>query len=245
MSATGGWVDLVRAQQEVRDYIKLLDESVKVTTILGLGLTSSDSLARQIEIKTDLMVRLADVFDPEQVGQFRRRAFPGATNPKLTAAISLLGQLETADIGGQILTSGADFIATLHPWIQDTAAPLWRDGHRAAAVDRAASALFDTYLPRKLGRSRAKSARDTITQAFSTEPPKSDWPRLRLPGLEQGTPSWQSAHEGAMHFGQGCAEAIRNLAVHGDDDLEQAALEALASLSLLARWIERAERIEK
>lgn len=43
-----------------------------------------------------------------------------------------------------------------------------------------------------------------------------------------------------MSFGQGCMKRIRNLYVHGHEPSEDEALEALAALSLLARWIDEA-----
>jgi hypothetical protein len=44
-----------------------------------------------------------------------------------------------------------------------------------------------------------------------------------------------------MFFGKGCAKGIRNVTAHGSQPDEQLALEALASLSLLARWIDEAQ----
>lgn len=60
-----------------------------------------------------------------------------------------------------------------------------------------------------------------------------------------GTKAWTNAHEGAMHYGRGCMMRIRNLVEHHHDELpEQEALECLASLSLLARWIDEAVVVE-
>lgn len=48
-----------------------------------------------------------------------------------------------------------------------------------------------------------------------------------------------------MHYGRGCMMRIRNLVEHHHDELpEQEALECLASLSLLARWIDEAVVVE-
>ena len=45
-----------------------------------------------------------------------------------------------------------------------------------------------------------------------------------------------------MHFGRGCAQGIRNLNAHGTGELpKQEALEYLAALSVLARWVEACE----
>ncbi|MYE61489.1 MAG: hypothetical protein F4235_05505 [Candidatus Dadabacteria bacterium] len=72
--------------------------------------------------------------------------------------------------------------------------------------------------------------------------------RLRFPHIEELTSdgrrnkSWTSAHQGAMNFGQGCALSIRNLNAHGTRELpEQEALEYLAALSVLARWVDECD----
>jgi hypothetical protein len=91
-----------------------------------------------------------------------------------------------------------------------------------------------------IGR-RDISEADLIRQAFSPEQPNRG-PRLRFPG-DRTSQSWKSSQQGAMDFGAGCFEAIRNPAAH-DDDLdwsEQQALEYLAAFSILARWIESSE----
>jgi len=52
--------------------------------------------------------------------------------------------------------------------------------------------------------------------------------------------SWISQHEEARFFGMGRAQLIRNLVTHGAQPDERAALAQLASPSLLARLIDRA-----
>ncbi len=71
---------------------------------------------------------------------------------------------------------------------------------------------------------------------------KANEPRLRIPNLEGGEDTHRSAHEGALHFGRGCFMAIRNIVTHTlTQPEEQPGLEALAALSVLARWIDAAE----
>ena len=54
--------------------------------------------------------------------------------------------------------------------------------------------------------------------------------------------SGTSAPLGAMDFGRGCAEGIRNMNAHGTRELPaQEALEYLAALSVLARWVDTAQ----
>ena len=45
-----------------------------------------------------------------------------------------------------------------------------------------------------------------------------------------------------MHLGMGCAQGIRNPQTHPSDDItEQEALEQLAALSVLARWVDECD----
>ena len=88
-------------------------------------------------------------------------------------------------------------------------------------------------------------------EMFSVKDPTSSTPRLRFQQYdrEKEEATWKSAHEGAKFFGMGCAMRIRNLIAHpnvGEGGMdEQEALERLAALSLLARWVEEAEVVTK
>ena len=76
---------------------------------------------------------------------------------------------------------------------------------------------------------------------FRTKDPTKGAPRLRLPHIDKDSQpqKWSSAHEGAQHYGMGCVQGIRNPRAHGTDSIsEQEALEQLAALSVLARWVE-------
>ena len=71
-------------------------------------------------------------------------------------------------------------------------------------------------------------------------------PRLRFLRIDRNErpDDWTSAHEGAMHLGMGCAQGIRNPQAHPSDDItEQEALEQLAALSVLARWVDACEPV--
>ena len=128
----------------------------------------------------------------------------------------------------------------LHPWVVDAAARLWRDGHQRQAVQAAASAL-ENWLRAKTGIHHG-SAASLAASAFSSADPTPDAPRLRFAGFDPpGSDGWKSAHDGAGAFGRGCFLRIRNLYTHHNGKPGQEDLEALAALSLLARWIESAE----
>lgn len=131
----------------------------------------------------------------------------------------------------------------LHEWVWSAAASLWDDGYRREAV-QAAATLIDTHAKAKLGRADISGA-DRMLQAWTLDAPKkSSLPRFRFTDLESGTEGYSSAHEGAKFFGAGCMLGIRNLLTHSlDQPQEQTALEHLAALSVLARWIDAAEMV--
>lgn len=128
-------------------------------------------------------------------------------------------------------------VGELHPWVSGSAASLWDGNHRRNAVEESARTI-EVQLRAKL---RVDGGTGTkLVQAFATSPPKPGQPRLRFSGFEEGSESWNNAHQGAMAFGQGCMMRIRNLYNHAHEPTDAEALEALAALSLLARWVEEA-----
>ncbi|WP_331448212.1 TIGR02391 family protein [Streptomyces xanthochromogenes] len=83
--------------------------------------------------------------------------------------------------------------------------------------------------------------RDGLVHAgLRHEGPRRRKPRLRFDG-DHNTPSWRARQEGAKYLAAGAFLALRNVAAHEDEVTwtEQEALEHLATLSVLARWIEQ------
>ena len=117
------------------------------------------------------------------------------------------------------------------------AMPLWAADSRQEAVHAAARSV-NARLQQKLSRHDAAES-TLVRDTFSRNDPAPGHPRLRFSG-ERTSDTWRSRQDGARDFGAGCFEAIRNPAAHEHElDLpEQVALEQLAALSLLARWIE-------
>ncbi|MFF7452434.1 MULTISPECIES: TIGR02391 family protein [unclassified Streptomyces] len=77
-------------------------------------------------------------------------------------------------------------------------------------------------------------------QAFDMKDPIAGKPRLRFDS-DRNTPTWRARQEGAKYLAAGAFLALRNVAAHEDEVTltEQEALEHLATLSVLARWIEQ------
>lgn len=127
--------------------------------------------------------------------------------------------------------------AKLHPWVWDGASSLWRSGHFREAVEGAIRKL-NAETQNKLGR-RDVSETDLFNQAFSEQVPAAGKPRLyRM--MNDGSSTFKSVQRGARMFAEGVFAGIRNpLAHEADQEMpEQQALEYLAALSVLARWVD-------
>ncbi len=127
--------------------------------------------------------------------------------------------------------------AKLHPWVWDGASSLWQSGHFREAVEGAIRKL-NAETQNKLGR-RDVSETDLFNQAFSEQAPAAGRPRLyRM--KNDGSSTFKSVQRGARTFAEGVFAGIRNpLAHEADQEMpEQQALEYLAALSVLARWVD-------
>jgi uncharacterized protein (TIGR02391 family) len=159
---------------------------------------------------------------------------------RLLARISSYEQVEKLLIGHDASPrlSGSE----LHELVWRAASAQWSTGHLQEAV-LAASKAVNSMLQSRLGR-RDISDVKLVRETFSDSPPTADKPRLRFVAIEDDQ-TRESMRQGVMSFGAGCFQAIRNPVGHLPNDehelSEQEALERLAALSLLARWIEQAE----
>ena len=79
-------------------------------------------------------------------------------------------------------------------------------------------------------------------EAFSEGDPKPGRLRLKFSD-DRTTDTWKALQGGARSFGAACFTAICNPVAHEHDYLlsTQEALERLAALSVLARWIDQCE----
>jgi uncharacterized protein (TIGR02391 family) len=155
------------------------------------------------------------------------------------AAMRAAGLAENYEALQRNLKPDAPYIAAdgLHEWVWEAARPMWEADARQEAVNTAARAI-NARIQQKSGRHDI-GEHDLVMQVFDTQDPKPGKPRLRLPG-DRSKPSWKSQQEGVKFFGAGCFRAIRNPAAHEETVSwsEQEALEYLAALSALARWVE-------
>ncbi|MCI1019385.1 hypothetical protein HWD99_12180 [Microbacterium sp. C5A9] len=143
-----------------------------------------------------------------------------------------------AKLGTNAPTMKAD---ALHPTIWKAASGRWESGHYSDAVQRAATALSG-HVKDLTGRYELGDG-DLVSQAFSPSPAQEGKPRLRWPGNDDDL-TVKSMRVGILNMAQGVFSAIRNVTTHTTDDLpKQEALEQLATLSILARWIDKCELV--
>jgi Protein of unknown function (Hypoth_ymh) len=129
-----------------------------------------------------------------------------------------------------------------HPWVWDSARTLWETSHYRQAVHAAANAI-NAKTQAKLNH-RDISDKKLMQEAL-TSAPRPGVARLvvNTGGLSGESASGMQA--AVNNFAVGCYLGIRNPAAHEHevDWNEQTALEYLAALSVLARWIDMA-RVE-
>lgn len=127
--------------------------------------------------------------------------------------------------------------ARLHAWTWSGASSLWASGHFREAVGGAARKL-NAEAQNKVGR-RDVSETVLFKQAFSLDDAKPGKTRLRRMTPEDSD-TYRSVQRGAMALAEGIFAGIRNPLSHeADQELdEQVALEYLAALSVLARWVD-------
>lgn len=160
----------------------------------------------------------------------------------IDAADQIVGFLENAHRLAEIVGPGGPQLSAsgFHAAVWGPAAALWDGGHLREAVQASATSV-ELLLRAKLDRPEL-SGKDLANEAFRTDPPRLEAPRLRFPDYVEGTPDWTSAHEGAQALGRACFQAIRNLVTHRlDQPDKQEALEYLAVLSVFARLVDKAD----
>lgn len=162
----------------------------------------------------------------------------------LDTARYALGRLRTdAETREKLGNSSPQMSAdALHATIWGAASQLWADGHFDSAVQRAATFL-NAEVQDRVGRHDVSDA-SLMNEAFSAAAPVAGKPRLRWPGAVDDL-TVKSMREGLRGYASGCFQAIRNPATHAtEQSAKQVALEQLAALSLLARWVEQCELVE-
>lgn len=155
------------------------------------------------------------------------------------AAVRARAELKRAEEIAQNLGDDAPEISasSLHPWIWSGAASLWRSGHYHSAVEDAAKKV-NAETQNKVGR-RDLSETKLFQESFTDKAAEPGKARLRRM-TPDSSDTYKSVQRGAMALAEGIFAGIRNPLSHeADQELdEQVALEYLAALSVLARWVD-------
>ena len=126
----------------------------------------------------------------------------------------------------------------LHPWVWNAARDLWDSGHWGEAVE-AATKVVNVKLQEKVGRAD-QSGTDLVRRSMGVGPAQEEQPRLRVMD-DDGSETYRSAQEGAMHLGEAVFMYWRNVLAHEPGGADrQSSLEALAAVSTLARLVDDA-----
>ena len=232
-----GIADTEAALEKLREFLTLLEASRD----------DSDAWQRAVGMQR-LVEGIAREIDPGNVARLAEKDRHGgwSTRAARTQTLRLIGILEHDEEFQRILGQFGPTLAAnrLHRWVWDAAASLWDGGHYDSAVHAAAKAV-ERHTQVRIGRLDL-DGKALYGQAFSIRVAKPSELRLRFPDINrtEEPKRWTSAHEGAQNLGMGCAQGIRNPQAHPSPDLtEQEALEQLAALSVLARWVDECEAV--
>ncbi|MGC4877330.1 TIGR02391 family protein [Micromonospora sp. DT43] len=183
--------------------------------------------------KIDPIANWASITDPKPVVE---------PSNVLDACDQMLGRIEAMIARAEAEAVPLVGVEAMHPVVWGAAGRLWRDGHFRQAVAAAAEAAMATLKARTGRNDVAETA--LWQEVFSDRAPAPGKPRLRWPG-PMGDRDVKTMNDGLRQFAPGVQMTIRNSAAHGIGTLdEQAALERLATLSLLARWVDHCELAE-
>lgn len=176
-------------------------------------------------------------------------AWQSMTQPKpllepadvMDAASQMVGRLEAMIAKAEAEAPPATGAEAMHPLVWGSASRLWRDGHYREAVATAAEAVADNV---KVVTGRRDVADTALWQeVFSDKAAAPGRPRLRWPG-DPTDRDVKNMTDGLRFFGPGVQMMIRNPATHGKTQMTpQEGLERLATLSLLARWVEQCDLV--
>ncbi len=155
-----------------------------------------------------------------------------------------LGKLRSEAETEAILGSSAPAMSAdaFHPLIWGAASRRWAVDHYSDAVQRAATFL-NAHIQDLVGRHDVSDT-ELMREVFSTAEPVPGKRRLRWPG-DPNDLTVRSMRVGILNLAQGAFAAIRNPATHATEEVaRQEALEQLATLSMLARWIDNCDVAE-
>ena len=208
--------------------------TANVLTTLKKTAAPSDEVARQAQVMEQIIDRVIPGWR-STYSDTRRNRWAGHREAAIRAKEELLRREEVQkNLGDDAPEISA---SSLHPWVWGGAASLWQSGHYRSAVEDAAKKV-NAETQNKVGR-RDLSETKLFQESFSDKSAEKGKARLRRMAND-GSETYRTVQRGAMALAEGIYAGIRNPFGHGDpEDIdEQVALEYLAALSVLARWVD-------
>lgn len=125
----------------------------------------------------------------------------------------------------------------LHAVVWDAGRKLWADGHMGSPLQSAGQAVEEHIA---IAASEGNLRGSRLVNAYlapGVATPAS--PRLRRPTTSLSAETITNRKEGLFGLGKAVVQGVRNIVSHGSHGVnEQEALESLAAMSLLCRWID-------
>lgn len=201
------------------------------------------SVANQVEDQVATVRRIVEALDPSLLNdEFGVDELYGGMTATIATVRQALGLLrDKADLEVKLAPTGPTLAATgLHPWIWGAANQFWDAGHIEVAVEQAAKSL-NARIQQRSGLKMAD--RELAAEVFSAKE-SAKTVRLWLPG-DRATDTWRSRQDGLHHLAMGAFAGIRNVLAHSESAgwSSQEALEYLAVLSAVARWVDETEPV--
>ena len=223
---------------------KFIDQTVmtnastpNVLTPLRKTAAPDGEVARQAQVVEQIIDRVIPSWR-ELYNDTRRNRWTGHREAAIRAREEIVRREEVRkNLGDDAPEISA---ARLHPWVWSGAASLWQSGHYRSAVEDAAKKV-NAETQNKVGR-RDVSETKLFQEVFSEKAAELGKSRLRRMAND-GSDTYRSVQRGAMALADGIYAGIRNPFNHEDpkDIDEQVALEYLAALSVLARWVDESK----
>lgn len=245
-------VDVGWATERLNEWVELA-VSARALGGAGGGYTQypwahlSDEKVTQLRARHDQTRRIVQrVLTLQQPPQLLAPVVPGRTVDVMTGVVlcqEALGRIRTdAETLDKLGSRAPSLVADqLHEDVWEAAARRWEAGNFSDAVQRAATFL-NARIQDETGRHDLSDS-ELMREVFSLSPPAPRKPRLIWPGVDTDL-SVRAMRVGLLSYSQGIFSAIRNITTHSVNEIApQVALEQLAALSVMARWVDGCELI--
>jgi Protein of unknown function (Hypoth_ymh) len=208
----------------------------------GDGSERMSEINKEITFEMPTIRQIVSRLDPALSREIVSPDYLSGTWRSLHAVREALGHLRDRELWKANLEPDAPSLIAdrFHPYVWEAAESIWETGKYRVAVQQSATAL-SAHIAQKACSNLMERA--LVAQVFAKDDPKPGMARLHMPG-DKTSETWRSRQEGLHLLAQGAFAGIRNVATHTADEwTEQEALEKLAVLSVVARWVDETELV--